>query len=698
MKGPRFTIDGLAIEGFKAFGPKQEIGIAGKHLFLFGQNARGKSSIVEAIRWSLFGSERDSDVRNRFDEATDCRVELRLRDETGVWRVERQLRPGNVRSDQFIYQPDGTETTQRDTLPNLMRLGSSAGAVVFFSTQQASRVRSFGDLTRFHEVLYAHLGLNDADALRSGLQTLLEEQFQIQQQRSDEVQKVEDRVRTRLGTIATSLGELMQLAPWDQQDPPTSAETAARIAGFLADVAREVGGTIAQGLSPEAALTQADVWIREFAEGRKGALSTSTTSTKAERARFASKLSEIRAAIDAETAEREVLRSLELQMQALTGDKTIEEGKVEREALRTHMGAQGHWIVARKALLEIVGPVAKTCPICEREAETLGLVEKLTNGVAMAESATKQEADKLQKLESLIGSGMKLEASISSSLTKADALANKHSQAKEGLAGELGCQAEDSLRIGDARLKELDERIMVLIQEGTGAATHASNLSKRSKALRSELHYHQLREEEQRLIQKLDADLAPLRDRLRAFEEFRSTVQAIQGVLAGEFDAEVDRALPTVSEQMTDTFRRLTDHPAFDVVRVLRAEGPDKLVVRVGSTRAPVPMSRPEDVLNGGAYAALGLVPHFVFSDVHAEQSELNLLIVDDPSQSFDTAHVELLLEELARASRNAQLVLATHEEERFLPILQKHFKPDSYALVRVTGFKPGHGPTLQVA
>ena len=80
MPEARYRIDSLSVEGFKAFGVPQEIALTGKHCFLFGANARGKSSIVEAIRWCLFGLERDSDVRNRFSEAVDCRVELRLRD------------------------------------------------------------------------------------------------------------------------------------------------------------------------------------------------------------------------------------------------------------------------------------------------------------------------------------------------------------------------------------------------------------------------------------------------------------------------------------------------------------------------------------------------------------------------------------------------------------------------------------------
>jgi len=68
----------------------------------------------------------------------------------------------------------------------------------------------------------------------------------------------------------------------------------------------------------------------------------------------------------------------------------------------------------------------------------------------------------------------------------------------------------------------------------------------------------------------------------------------------------------------------------------------------------------PEDVLNQGPTPP-SPVPHFVFSGFHAERAELNILIVDDPSQSFDTTHVELLLLEL-RPPRARQLS-STHEE-----------------------------------
>lgn len=82
-----------------------------------------------------------------------------------------------------------------------------------------------------------------------------------------------------------------------------------------------------------------------------------------------------------------------------------------------------------------------------------------------------------------------------------------------------------------------------------------------------------MRDEEQRLHRELQAGLEPARDKLRSLEDFRSTVDTLHKVLCEEFDAAVDRALPKVSQQLTEAFRPLTNHPAFDVLRVERAEG-----------------------------------------------------------------------------------------------------------------------------
>jgi hypothetical protein len=118
--------------------------------------------------------------------------------------------------------------------------------------------------------------------------------------------------------------------------------------------------------------------------------------------------------------------------------------------------------------------------------------------------------------------------------------------------------------------------------------------------------------------------------------------------------------------------------------------------VRVASDRTPGESFEPFEVLNGQAFNALNLGPYFVFSQFQAEALELDCLLIDDPSQSFDTSRVELLLKELATAATHAQLIVASHEAERFEPFINKYFAATSYRVLRVTSFSPETGPTLE--
>jgi hypothetical protein len=119
--------------------------------------------------------------------------------------------------------------------------------------------------------------------------------------------------------------------------------------------------------------------------------------------------------------------------------------------------------------------------------------------------------------------------------------------------------------------------------------------------------------------------------------------------------------------------------------------------VRVGSEQIPDQLFDPEDVLNGQANSALRLVPYFVFSQFQAEALELDLLLIDDPSQSFDTSHIDFLLQELANAGSHAQLIIATHEDERFGPQIDQYFAADEYEVIRFTEFDVKKGPSFIV-
>src|SRR2546427_2890804 len=149
---------------------------------------------------------------------------------------------------------------------------------------------------------------------------------------------------------------------------------------------------------------------------------------------------------------------------------------------------------------------------------------------------------------------------------------------------------------------------------------------------------------------------------------------------------------------MTDVYRRLTQQASFTQIAV--QPGPmtsaRALHVKVTSERTPGVFFEPSEVLNGQAFSALNLVPYFVFSQFQAEALELDCLLIDDPSQTFDTSRIEVLLRELATAGSHAQLIVASHEEDRFTPFLHTCFAAGSYRILRTTAFSPEAGPTLE--
>ncbi|MGI0079549.1 MAG: AAA family ATPase [Nitrososphaerales archaeon] len=87
----KYRIDSIEINEFKAFTNQQRVPIKGKTTFIFGNNGLGKSSIVEAIVWCLYGTE--SNVRNQFYHGS-CVVSLYLSqsdDASKIWRITRRM-------------------------------------------------------------------------------------------------------------------------------------------------------------------------------------------------------------------------------------------------------------------------------------------------------------------------------------------------------------------------------------------------------------------------------------------------------------------------------------------------------------------------------------------------------------------------------------------------------------------------------
>ena len=176
MPNATFRIESVSIEGFKAFATQQTFHFEGRNVFLFGPNGLGKTSIVEAIRWCLFGlaSRQDEIVKNQF-YAGRCIVQIALRGPEGLWTMERRLRPSRNepgRSVGTIRDPSGTERNLEDVFPQLSRIGPREGTHVIYAAQQPSSRRPEANITDFSYVVFRYLGLEEVPRLSDVLLAL----------------------------------------------------------------------------------------------------------------------------------------------------------------------------------------------------------------------------------------------------------------------------------------------------------------------------------------------------------------------------------------------------------------------------------------------------------------------------------------------------------------------------------------------
>jgi len=703
MPSARFRLDRVTIEGFKAFTKEQKIELGGGHLFIFGDNGSGKSSIIEAIRWALFGLENrpEAEVRNAFYEAGDCRVELLLSGSDGQWLLIRRLRPGAGRSELTITNAQGKSVLLKEAFPHIARLAPHEGTHIIYAAQDASARRPHADISDFDKILYSYLQLEDVPELLQKVEGVLGEQNEAEKQLASQVNEAEEGLRRGLEDVRGKSEELLRNPPWGEAEVPTTEETHDRVRLFAEEISRLANAPAPSEADPSRLLATAEKWILQLSQASRTELQKKSLILQGKRTSLLSiRDKQDQAETERTRAEKEIA-DLENRLAVVMQGKTKGDLDLQLAGLKQSAAVEGQRLLLVKEAQKLVSSEAPSeCPICSTTFPPCELTERLGKTIEKAAASHSEAAGEIaalqqkhnevgalelrrqlqvKRLQDSQGALVRLQAELSGLLSKA--------------AGETVSATEIS-----SYLDALDSAIGIVAAESHTADQQSASRKKKIEDLRTELRFHEYRKREQFLGERLLQGLDPVRDRHREVVELIDTLREIRDKLQQTFNEELDRTFPHLNRMMSNVYRRLTKQVSFENVYIEREESSSltrKLRVSVGSSRAPQDRHRPENVLNGQALSALRLVPYFVFSHFQKGALEFDFLLIDDPSQSFDTARVQLLLNELAKASAHAQLVVATHEEDRFAPELPKRFGSGELKVVHAAGFTPETGPNL---
>ena len=688
MSNETFRIDSVSIEGFKAFTTPQKFDFEGRNVFLFGPNGCGKTSIVEAIRWCLFGlASRQGDiVKNQFYSG-NCIVQMALHAPDGIWTMQRRLRASGGESDLTIRDPSGVERNLEEVFPQLSRIGPREGTHVIYAAQQPSNRRPEADITDFSYVVYRYLGLEEIPRLAEALSGLSENWAVQETEICRYVEELGDLFSERISDVDKELNQITSNPPWGDTTTPINEHTREKVDQLISEAA-DLGASCSKdeldGLPTQEKVYEVETAIRAFFKKEQTDLSQrlQELSKRYEDAELT--------LTDADGASRQIeelsptVQALREELEAALDGSTLDE--LESYLQQTEEGfesAQSRMDAVRASLkyLDMVGDGSgqELCPTCDTGFQPGELVAVLQ---ALSSSGDNETEELLQRRDALREQILGCKQLSAQTEAREEQIASKqrelateleHGETAFGLSSPVTLASLwgyfESVRKSHGDLIHL-----------SGSRTEAlKGWDTRMENLRREVTFHRLRSRKSRLQDLRDVRYEDLHDSLRDLSDLRNIADETRSLLNTNLRERLQKDLPPVGNEMTEAYLRLTGNPTFDSISIRQGEGPNgslTLELRVSSTRGSGSWSVGQGILNGQALNAIQLVPYFVFSR-YQDSPLLDLLLLDDPTQAFDSGKIKLLLEELSKATSHATLFIATHEEDRFLPLLKDYFGVD---------------------
>jgi DNA repair exonuclease SbcCD ATPase subunit len=688
-----YRIQKLAVVNFRGITEPRTIDVFGRHLFVLGPNGFGKSTIVEAIRWCLFGSpsgQQDIEVRNTFCPAETTDVALNLAAQGKTLNIHRALPPGRSDSRTVITDGEGKNLLFRDALPGLDHLGHPTGTLVVFAGQHAAD-RGQGQISDFSRVLNFHLGIQQIPDLLEKMRNLAEVRRAQREDMSKSLDSFLKELRDQLSNLEGIRGVIIKNPPWGKGQIPTKAETERKIDSLFEETAHVTGTSPTTGLSLQEKIGKIRGWNNQLASIKKQAINKELGEAKVKLLRAKLLDGWPSAIADLKQAEENITKLHDQEIEILDG-RSLDELSSELTALEIERTEEEIRSTLRRDAAKYIEKYSPSvCPVCN---------QSLATGTIQSDTEKSTSAARCDELRKKISDLKQLGKDLSASRRNVASLTDKittYQRTAEILIGKSSPTPDDVNRY----VENLEAAIQSADNQIKNAQAESERRDRRARDLETEQLFHNNQERITAIQTVLGKDIEGPRSALKDYDNFLATAEEVAKLALEAFDTQIGTSITPLAEDITGVYARLTGHPSYDGILIQREPSnyekldPGKLELKVTSSRCPG-KSFPKNVLNGQAARALQLVPYFVFSNYWRDVMELDLLLVDDPSESFDTSHLDHLMSVLKTVASHTQLIVASHETDRMRPLIDKYFTVEERCVICVEDFDPLKGPTLE--
>jgi DNA repair exonuclease SbcCD ATPase subunit len=698
-----YRIQAIEVAGFKGFTDAQKVLINGQTTFIFGGNGLGKSSIVEAIVWCLYGTQ--TTVKNQLWQGL-CSVSLYLMESENqkrIWRIQRKMHQTDNESDVDVFSPDGTRMNITDFVPQLKKLEHGPGARVIFAEQEPGRKYSH-DLNNFEELIAAYLGLDVVYSIIRWLYDFVERQeLDFDQQITSKEREISDELNERVERTHEQIKTISSDPPWQGPTPPSEGDTVNIARSFLATILIMLGEDppVTTNQTLDSIVSHCNAKMSELEKRSVEDLAKAKITLEAKLQQATDLKGQFQTILQEVSSQENGFAKVKTDLVNVLHGITVASLTDERNDLQ----GKNYQLVNRanfaKAATQVITSETVECPLCEQDAVGNALLNRVNSLSAAVTAETSKLQDRIAEIEDLLNRIHQLQTALEERVASLGIARQKKEVFEAAIKATLDIQIV-SLETVENKIIEFKTHLGSIDSSLQNARVKLTSQQDQLGKIRRTADYHRAI----RFLSRIDSyrnseDYKKMLAKISQFDQYMHSLKTIRSALEKAYADSFSLFLPVLGREMTLVYRQLTQPKSFDMIRLTMepANTVNKtrpyMILEVGSAAKNVWVTPDKtDVLNGQASSALNLVPYFAFAKMGLSKHEIDFLLIDDPSQSFDTSHIDYLLSLLSNVSSTAQIIVATHERDRIEPQLKKFF--GDYNTISVEGFDVDRGPSLK--
>lgn len=689
-------IKAIEIEGFRGFTQKTSIEFENPITLLYGGNHQGKSSVLNAIEWCLYGDEcigEKSGIRERVgtgemawrvvnDNSEKAQVKLEIEGEQGGFTITRIEVRGKGKKGKSIKMslPDGTEKEGYEgdqEIAKLLRVSFRDFATTVYQHQETIHDFVMQKPSEQSDVMDRLLGLSDYRNILDGINK--SNVLKVQKEFVEEFNKLQIRVQGTLEIRQKDLDDERGKAKEkglseEELNEKKLLELAESTIKDIGNFARQLGLTTT-AISPPSDWENTESFITDI-KNECNRLWAESPEVK-EQSEKQTKRSEM---ISLKSQYETQCRNLKSKEKELLGferengnrdkigniiRKTVEEIEViDKEIKQTSPKAK--LIQEGISILESAAPSdAGICPLCGEKVSNL--LEHLRKEWEEKIKAQIQELKKRQveldkkktNFERLKKECVRLDEDTQ---REKERLKKEINNISEFLHKELGIRDDPAAILSieikniDSRLKEIEDAIKSKRSkiDDILEKTNIMNLLYDILLLKDKLEeINQIeRTDEYQTQEKIRNDVSNL---VRNVEELN---EIIKSCMLKEAEEKINLARILIDSY----FRRITNNPAFQTLNIKVEEdkrtGGNFYIFEDQDGKRPIP------ILSQGDLNSLALSIFLGLSKTSGDSHPLGFVLMDDPSQSLDPQQKNRLVGILNELSDIKNITVSTMDPE----------------------------------